>query len=116
MAGKYNIEIEQGTDWEQSFQYKDSDGEVINLTGYTARMQCRATKESTSTEFSLTTENGGITITGATGTILCSMTAAATAALSAGELGFYDLEIISGAGKVKRLVEGRVTVSREITR
>lgn len=116
MSGKYNITIEQGATWSQSFQYKDSSGVAIPLTGYTARMQCRATKESASTVINLTTENGGITITPATGTVVCTLSATATAALTAGELGLYDLEIVSTGGVVTRLIEGRITVSREITR
>ena len=37
-AGKYNIIIEQGATYDVEIQYRDSNNEVINLTGYSGRM------------------------------------------------------------------------------
>ena len=37
-AGKYDFAIEQGTSFRLSFIYKDSDGNVINLTNWCARL------------------------------------------------------------------------------
>jgi hypothetical protein len=63
----------------------------------------------------LTTENGGITLGGAAGTI-----AIVAAATSTGDItfkrGVYDLEMISASGIVTRLIEGVVTVTPEVTR
>jgi hypothetical protein len=64
----------------------------------------------------LTTENAGITLGGAAGTITLSATATVTAALTAPFSGVYDLELVSGGGVVTRLLEGVATVSPEVTR
>lgn len=96
--------------------YSDSAGTVaFNLTGYTARMQGRLKIESASTLFSLTTENGGITLGGSAGTIVLSMSATDTAALNFIS-GVYDLEIVSSGGVVTRLLNGSVFLSKEVTR
>jgi hypothetical protein len=114
-AGTYDITIEQGATYSQVFTWKNSAGTAINVTGYTARMQARESVDTASTFIALTTENGGIALGGAAGTITLAMTATATAALSVFS-GFYDLELISGSGIVTRLLQGSLTVSPEVTR
>jgi hypothetical protein len=89
-------------------------GKIYDLTGYTARMQVRKSKNSTDTEIELTTENGRITIDGANGLITCNLAASATTLLDFSK-GFYDLEIVTGS-TVERLLEGRVTLSKEVTK
>jgi hypothetical protein len=76
----------------------------------------RETYSSASAILTLTTENGGITLGGAAGTITLSATAIVTAALTAPFSGVYDLELVSGGGVVTRLLEGVATVSPEVTR
>ena len=78
-------------------------------------MMLRDAVESTSPFLTLTTENGGIALGGSAGTITLTISAAATAALTAAS-GCYDLELVSGSGLVTRLLQGRVVVSREVTR
>jgi ubiquitin-activating enzyme E1-like protein len=90
-------------------------GKPTILTGYTARMQVRATIAASSALLDLTTANGGVTLGGTAGTIRILATATQTAALTINE-GFYDLELIDGAGAVRRLLKGSVTVSKEVTR
>jgi hypothetical protein len=51
---------------------------------------------------------------GAAGTIVVTIAATVTAALPSGEAR-YDLELVNGA-VVTRLIEGKATISREITR
>ena len=114
-AGTYDITIEQGATYSQVFTWKDANGASINLTGYTARMQARESVDTATTFIALTTENGGIALGGAAGTVGLTMIATATAALSIFN-GVYDLELISGAGVVTRLLEGSLTVSPEVTR
>lgn len=87
----------------------------VTLTGYTARMQIRATVESTTTLVSLTTENGGITLDNTAKTITLLMTATATAALDWTEA-VYDLELVSSGGVVTRLLSGSISVQTEVTR
>lgn len=57
----------------------------------------------------------GITIQPATGQILVHATATQTGAIVAGDY-VYDLEITSPAGIVTRLLQGRATVSPQVTR
>ena len=97
-----------------------SGGEVlyhppVNLTGYTARMQIRETIESTTTLHTLTTENGGITLGGAAGTIALTISATDTAAFTF-DSAVYDLEVISGAGVVTEVLRGAVYLNDEVTR
>jgi hypothetical protein len=113
-ATTYDILIEQGATFSQVVTYKES-GVAINLTGYTARMQVRATLESASTLVELTTANGRIALGGAAGTITLSISAADTEALTSGR-GVYDLELVSGSGIVTRLLQGLATISRNVTR
>jgi hypothetical protein len=114
-AGYYDFIFEQGATFSKTFIYKDSNEAVVNLTGYTARMQIRSYKDSPTILLSATTENGKIVITPALGKIVASFTAAEA---SIGKIGkaVYDLEIVSPAGAVTRLVEGAITNSLEVTR
>ncbi len=112
-AVTHDFEIEQGIDYDKPLVWKDSTGNPVNLTGYTARMQLRPSVSSETVLLDLTTENGGITLGGATGEITLHFTESNTSPLVKG--GVFDLEMIIG-GKVKRLVQGSITVSREVTR
>lgn len=113
-AGIYNTTIDQGSVWTVTFVYKDDAGVAINLSGYTAAMQLRQNYDSTVADLTLTTSNGGITITGATGTIVVTATATQTGALDAGYY-VYDLELTNGAN-VSRLVQGQIVVAEQVTR
>jgi hypothetical protein len=113
-ATTYDILIEQGATYSQVITYKDN-GVAVNLTGYTARMQVRATLESASTLVELTTANSRIALGGTAGTITLTISATDTAALTAGR-GVYDLELVSGSGIVTRLLQGVATISRNVTR
>lgn len=62
----------------------------------------------------LTTENGGITLGGAAGTITIFISAQQTAEITAGD-GFYDLELQSASGLVYRLLQGNMYISNEVT-
>lgn len=114
MAGTYDIVCDQGATFTRVFTWQDSSGVPVDLSLYTARMQVRATVASASTLLSLTTENGGIALGGAAGTISITATATQTAAVAAGCY-VYDIELVTGA-TVVRLVQGQFTVDAEVTR
>ena len=114
-AGKHDIIIEQGATFRRVITWKDSAGTAIDLTGYTARAQARLTYDTAATIFSLTSA-AGITLGGAAGTIAIVIAAGTTAALAAPWSGVWDLELVSGAGIVTRLLEGTANVSPEVTR
>lgn len=113
-AGTLDFTIEQGATFNLLLTWKINDVPV-NLTNWTARLQARVDVEDTETVLSLTTENGGITLGGALGTISLDRTATQTALLLAGTY-VYDLELISGVGAVTRLVQGELDISAEVTR
>ena len=51
----------------------------------------------------------------AAGQVTLTLTSAASSSMAAGQY-IYDLEIESNTGVVTRLIEGKVTLNREITR
>jgi hypothetical protein len=115
LGNQFNIDIKQGATFQLTITWKDSAGTAINLTNYTARAQARLTYDTAATIFSLTSSSG-ITLGGAAGTIAILISATTTAALAAPWSGVWDLELVSSAGIVTRLLEGTATVSPEVTR
>lgn len=114
-AIKYDFEIEQGADFSLAFRRKGDDGDPIPLTGFTARMQVRANVASNTVLLELTTENERLVIDENDGRVTIALDAETTAAVN-WRRGVYDLELVSPGGSVTRLVEGAITVSKEVTR
>ncbi len=114
MAGSFDFTIEQGATFNLVMTWK-IDTVPVNLTGYTARLQARVAVEDTATVLSMTTAGGGITLGGAAGTITLDQTATQTTALAVGSF-VYDLELISSANFVTRLLQGELIISAEVTR
>lgn len=124
-AGSYSFTIEQGTTLNKVLTWKDNQvtPQPINLTGYTARMQVRPSQSSSTINHEFTTENGGITLGGALGTITITASAIITAGwtwtIPSGQTkpqGVYDLELVDGSGSVTRLIQGTITLDPEVTR
>ena len=113
-AGIYDITIEQGATFQMSLTWNDNTGSPINLSGYSARMQVRTSYEAEETLVSLTSLGGDIVLGGALGTIAITIAASVTETLQIDE-GVYDLELVNGL-TVTRLLQGKATVSREVTR
>ena len=94
-------------------------GAVIDLTGYTAKIQIRKTLNSDEAVVELTTETGGgITITGADGFIEVdqSILEGLLAEVDDGDY-VYDVFIIAPTTEVKtRLFGGIVTIADTVTR
>lgn len=114
-AGRYNIKIEQGATFRFEIVYRDSNSAIVNLTGFTARMQIRPIPSSTTILVNASTANGKIVITPSQGRIVVTLSATETAALDF-TTARYDLEIEATDGTVTRLIEGVVTLSPEVTR
>jgi hypothetical protein len=111
-AGIYNGVMDQGATWTLSIVYTDYNGNPIVLTGYTARMQLRSKFDSAAV-LTLSTSNGGITITPLTGTINLMATATQMESIQPG-LYVYDLELTSGSN-IQRLIQGQMTVRAQVT-
>lgn len=86
----------------------------VSLSGFTARMQIRATADATTTLDSLVSPTD-IVLDDVNHTITISISATDTAAYTFTDA-VYDLEMVSGAGVVTRLLEGNVVVLSEVTR
>jgi len=120
-AGTYNFEIEQGVDFSKTFTWKNAAGVAINIAGYTFRMMARNDYADATPIITLSTVSppGGIAIVGdgSAGQFTVSMTAVATALLNFSNLQ-YDLEAVAPlpGGIVTRLLEGTITLSREVTK
>lgn len=119
-AGKYSFTIEQGTTHEFTVIKKDSNNSAVNLTGYSARMQIRpdfadlSSTIYTTVSSSIAGDGTGLYINPVSGSISVLISAQVTEDFNF-DTGVYDLELYSGS-VVERLLEGRVKISREVTR
>lgn len=116
---KHHLHILQGATFCAHFTWKSGATEataaLVDLTGCTARMHIREYLDAPDIALELTTENGRITLGGVDGTIALEVSAQDTAAINWTE-GVYDLEVEFAGGKVRRFLQGEVTVSLEVTR
>lgn len=108
MATKANLVIDQGATFSADLDITDENGDMINLTGYTASSQIR--KWYTSSRFVEFTAS----VNGDIGIITLSLTANQTASLGAGRY-VYDVEITDNV-TISRIVEGIITVNPNVTR
>ena len=125
-AGKYSFIIEQGATTNFQINWNDENGSAIDLSGYHARMQIRPQVESTEVFLTLSSSlsdscGTGINLSGSNGTTPLSsgsigiyISAASSSLLNFGEA-YYDLELMKGC-EVTRLLEGKVKLSKNVTR
>ena len=122
-AGNYSFTIEQGTTFERVFKYKDENGAPVDLTGYDVRMQIRSSYDS-AVLASLTSGSGDFVVSvppdaaeGVTDKNQIKLTISAnnTAAYTFDQA-LYDIELESGTGVVTRLLQGKIKLSREVTK
>jgi hypothetical protein len=119
MSNKYDIEIKQGSVFRRSITYKDSTGALVNLTGYTARMQVRPKYTSVDKLVDITSSpsgHGSITLGGVAGTIVILIHSAHTATLDAPAKAVWDLELVEPGGEADRILEGAVVITPEVTK
>lgn len=123
VPGSLDFACYQGAEFREALNWTDSDGNQIDLTGYTARMQVRKTVDSEDVLLELTTANGRIDLTPVVGppeyNVLLVVEAADTAALQATPFDRkwrYDLELVPAGGEVVRMLKGKFVVDLEVTR
>lgn len=114
-ATKANLKILQGSDFTHNFVYTNSTGTAVDLTGYTARCQFRADIADAVPIFDATTENAKLTNGGVNGTITLIVSDSDSDAFT-DYRAVYDLEIIAPDATVTRIVQGTVTIDRQVTR
>ena len=110
-AARYNLVIDQGSDFAISFTVKE-DGSAKNLTGYSARAQMRTSRNATSIAATFTCTIA----TPTNGTVVMSLSNAVSSSLTAGTY-VYDLEVFTANNaSVTRLIQGSVDLTQEVTR
>lgn len=120
-----NIAIYQGATFILVGTYKDAEtGNVIDITGYSARMQIRSSISAATPEIDI--DDSGISpasrieITGASGEIKIIISATDTSGItnaSHAKLTMaYDVEIEDGTGVVTRVLEGSAIIHPNVTR
>ena len=110
-AGTYNLVIDQGSDFALDLVIKQA-GTALNLANYSGRAQLRTAHSASSASASFS-----VTVTNASeGALKLQLSASTSSNLAAGQY-VYDLEIYTANDSiVKRIVEGDVTLTPEVTR
>lgn len=111
-APKHNLTIDQGSDFVFDLVVSES-GVIKDLTGYSARSQIRPKRASSTLTASFTCE---VLTPPVNGVVKMTLPNATSSAMEAG-LYYYDLEIYtSGDAIVKRILQGEITLTQEVTR
>ena len=116
-----NIEIDKGSTFRAYIIINDVDDQGVktpkDLTGYTARMQIRSAIDSDTVLHTMTTENGGFSITALDGRIDFYISDTDSTAFDF-EDAVYDFEAIDSGdtGDVVRYIYGDVKAFDEVTR
>ena len=117
-AGQFNFSIEKGTSPPIVITYKDSLGNPIDLTGYTAKMQVRPVAGSSTVILDLTSLSvpgpATLILGGTAGTVSFAISPATTRAITA-MTGVYDLELTPPSGLTFRLLQGAISFIPEVT-
>lgn len=129
-AGRYPLYIEQGASLDFEVQYLDSEGNPVDLTGYSARMQIRPSTDSSTVYVTLSSslqpDGTGLNMSGShslkppTSGSIGVFISSCTSSLFAFNDAVYDLELFvpydGGCNYVTRLIQGPVRLSQEVTR
>jgi len=114
MAGQKNFEVDQNATFSFVVEYKDNNGNAIDLTGASAKMQVRDTAGGTKLAVTLTSPSGGITIDPTNGKLTVKLTPTQTTKLFYPKSS-YDIMLIDSNANKTKLLEGFMTLSRSVT-
>lgn len=114
MAAQKNWDVDQNTTFTFTVEYKDSNGNPIDITGSTIKMQVRDTKGGSKLAFTLTSPLGGITVDGPNGKVVIKMTPTQTNKLFYPKSS-YDIMLTDSNLNKTKLLEGFLTLSRSVT-
>jgi hypothetical protein len=106
-----NITLRQNQQWNIAFQYTDSSGNLIDLTGYVPELQLRTSALAKTTALDLTTSNG-ITFNPST---LPQVQISAPMSVAPGKYE-WDLKLTSSSKGVLFLGQGTIQVNADVTR
>lgn len=109
MASKANLVMDQGSNFSVTITLTDENGNLIDLSGFTGYSSMRKTYSSiNATAF-------GVSLNTLSGTITLTLDSQYTAAIPGGRY-VYDVDVISSANVVSRILEGMVTVTPSVTK
>lgn len=109
----------QGATFSEPVTLYDANSALIDLTGYSARLQARRDITDATAVFTLSSTDGSIVLGGAAGTITLKLTAATTAAMTIdydGEFWVHDLLLTAPDTSVQRTYQGVIIASPAVTR
>jgi len=111
---RHDITVNQGAEFTLNVQALNADRTVMDLTGYTAKMQVRDSKGGSTIYMTASTAAGTITINAPGGIVMVNVGADLTTPMTWNS-GWYDLIVTASSTNVKRLVEGFASLSKEVT-
>ena len=111
-AGTYNFTLEQGTTFIRALSLQEN-GTAMNLTGYSVASQMRSTHDSSAVVGTFT-----CSVANASGGTISMLMSSSTSGNIEEGIYVYDVEITNtgGTGSIKRILQGKVTVTPEVTR
>lgn len=114
MASQKNFEVDQNTTFTFTIDYKDNNGDPIDLTDCVVKMQVRDTKGGAKLAFTLTSPSGGINVDELLGRINIRMTPSQTNKLFFPKSS-YDIMLTDSNSNKTKILEGFLTLSRSVT-
>jgi hypothetical protein len=115
-AGAHDIVIEQGAAFTRELVYKDANGDEVNISNWTIRMQIRRYKRSTTCIADLDNKSkGGLRITSGIGGAFTLCIPGDLTGTFNFSIGCYDICLVGGGGGPVRLLEGKVTLNKSVT-
>jgi hypothetical protein len=109
MATVANIFIDQGSDYSNIVTVTASNGQPLNLTGFTVASQIRKSFSS-SVAYNFTAS----ILSASLGRVRLQLTSTQSEAIPPGRY-LYDVEVTSSTGSKTRVVEGIATITPQIT-
>lgn len=110
-SGVHNIRIEHGSTFILDLTWTDSNGDAIDLTGFSAAMDIR---DRAGNLMSDVAADGSISLGGTAGTIAIVLPLGVVNAIPAGVYR-YDLLLTSGSGVGTKLLKGSAAVESKVT-
>ena len=119
-AGIHHFICDQGATFRKTLTLKESDGSLVNLSGYTARMKIKDEVGGTLIKSLTSASGGGLSIGGsagnnANGEIDILISASDTTSFSAPTTAVYDIETVTSRGIVDRILQGKFVINPEVT-
>lgn len=115
-AGKYDFIIEQGATFQVKFTYQDAALNPISLEGCTVRMHARRKINDPEILLDVSTINGKVIMDEAENGIIKMVVSGSETAGFTWRAAVYDIEVTYPDGVIDRILEGKITISLNVTR